>query len=217
MPRMKLVVVMAVLAIAAVASAQGSAKNWDFQADQVDRPPVGFTFARTGQGSAGEWLVKIDPSAPAGNHVLVQIDADGTDYRFPVAVADAPVLKDVRAEVRCKPVAGRIDRACGLVVRYQDADNYYVTRANALEDNVNLYKVVKGRRQELAGWNGSVAANVWHTLAIEARGSHLRVLWEGKAIIDAEDATLEQGGKVGLWTKADSVTAFDGLTASALR
>jgi hypothetical protein len=105
-----------------------------------------------------------------GDHVLAQIDADETDYRFPMAVADAPTLRDLRLEVRCKPVSGKTDEACGLVFRSRDPDNYYVARANALEDNVNLYQVVKGRRRQITGWSGKVAPNAWHPLAIEARG-----------------------------------------------
>ncbi len=98
--------------------------------------------------------------------------------------------------------------------RFRDPDNYYVARANALEDNVNLYRVVNGSRRQIKGWNGKVSANTWHTLAIEARGDRLQVLWEGKPIIDATDDTFKDAGKVGVWTKADSVTYFDALTAT---
>jgi hypothetical protein len=133
-----------------------------------------------------------------------------------MAVADAPTMRDLRLEVRCKPVSGKTDQACGLVFRYRDSDNYYVARANALEDNVNLYHVVKGRRREIKGWNGKVAPNAWHTLAIEARGNRLQVFWEGRPIIDATDDTFRDAGRVGVWTKADSVTYFDALSATPL-
>lgn len=201
----------------AIARAQGAgAKTWDFQADALNAPPAGFSFGRTGQGREGKWVVVQDPTAPSGDHVLAQLDQDDTDYRFPVAVADAPSLKDLRLEVRCKPVRGKTDEACGLVFRYRDPDNYYIARANALEDNVNLYHVVKGRRRQIKGWSGKVTSNAWHTLAIEARGDRLRVIWEGKPIIDARDDTFGDAGKVGVWTKADSVTYFNGLTATPL-
>lgn len=193
-----------------------AARSWSFQDDQADAPPAGFSFGRTGNGKPGKWVVRVDPTAPAGDHVLAQIDADGTDYRFPVAVADAPVLKDLRLEVRCKPVSGKTDQACGLVFRYQDENNYYVARANALEDNVCLYHVVKGRRRRIGGWNGKVPGGVWHTLAVEARGDKLKVIWEGKQVIDVADDTFRQVGKVGLWTKADSVTYFDALSVTPL-
>jgi hypothetical protein len=198
------------------AAAQDSVKVWDFQADKVDEVPAGFSFGRTGQGRPGKWVVRGDPSAPAGDHVLAQVDEDDTDYRFPVAVADGPVLKDLRLEVHCKQVSGKTDQACGLVFRYQDENNYYVARANALEDNVRLYHVAKGRRRQFAGWNGKVASQVWHTLAVEARGDHFNVSFDGKPVIDAKDDTFKGAGKVGLWTKADSVTEFDALSVRPL-
>jgi hypothetical protein len=200
-----------------VAAAQESSKTWDFQGDKVDEAPAGFSFGKTGQGRPGKWVVRTDPSAPAGDHVLAQIDTDDTDYRFPVAVADAPVLKDLRLDVRCKQVSGKTDQACGLVFRYQDEDNYYVTRANALEDNVRLYHVVKGRRRQFAGWDGKVARQTWHALAVEARGDRFQVFFDGKPVIDAKDDTFKDAGKVGVWTKADSVTYFDALSVKPLQ
>jgi hypothetical protein len=191
-------------------------KRWDFESDPVGSPPAGFSFGRTGQGPEGKWLVVQDRTAPASDHVLAQLDQDDTDYRFPVAVAEAPVVHDLRLEVQCKPVSGKTDEACGLVFRFRDPGNYYVARANALEDNVNLYRVVNGQRQQIKGWSGKVAPNVWHALAIEARGDRLQVSWEGKTIIDVHDATFPDAGKVGVWTKADSVTYFDALTVTPL-
>lgn len=206
----------AALLFLGVAAAQDPAKTWDFQGDRLDEAPAGFSLGRTGDGRAGTWVVRADPSAPAGDHVLAQVDADATDYRFPVAVADSPLLKDLRLEVKCKPVSGKVDESCGLVFRFRDADNYYVTRANALEDNVRLYRVVKGRRVQLAGWNGKVAAGAWHTLAVEARGDRFQVFFDGKAIIEARDRTFQDGGNVGVWTKADSITHFDALSVKPL-
>jgi hypothetical protein len=103
-----------------------------------------------------------------------------------------------------------------VVFRFRDEDNHYVARANALEDNVNLNHMVKGRRRQIKGWRGKVAPNAWHALAIEARGGRLQVFWEGQPIIDAKDDTFGDAGKVGVWTKADSVTHFAALTATPL-
>jgi hypothetical protein len=203
-------------AVAVARGEAGGATTWDFRSDALDAPPAGFSFARTGHGREGRWLVVRDPTGPAGDHVLAQVDADDTDDRFPVAVADAPALRDLRLEVRCKPVSGKTDEACGLVFRFRDAGNYYIARANALEDNVNLYRVVNGRRRQIEGWKGKVAANAWHALAIEARGDRLQVFWEGKPVIDARDGTFREAGKVGVWTKADSVTHFAALAATPL-
>ncbi len=161
--------------------------------------------------------MRLDPGAPGGDHVLAQIDTDDTDYRFPVAVADEPASKDLRLEVHCKPVSGKTDQACGVVFRYQDENNYYVARGNALEDNVRLYHVVAGRRRQIGGWDGKVPGGTWHALAIEARGDKLTVHWDGKQVIEVADGTFRQAGRVGLWTKADSVTYFAGLSATPLR
>jgi hypothetical protein len=199
------------------AAAQGAGtSSWNFQADKADAPPAGFSFGRTGGGRMGKWVVQVDPGSPSGDHVLAQIDTDDTDYRFPVAVADAPVLKDLHLEVRCKPVSGKTDQACGVVFRYQDENNYYVARGNALEDNVRLYHVVKGHRRQIGGWNGKVPGGAWHALAIEARGDKLKVHWDEKQVIEVADTTFGQAGRVGLWTKADSVTFFAGLSVTPL-
>src|SRR5690242_18257959 len=112
------------LVVLGVAMAQDSARTWDFQGDKIDEAPAGFSFGKTGQGRPGRWVVRTDSTAPAGDHVLAQVDTDDTDDRFPVAVADAPVLKDLRLDVRCKAVSGKTDEACGLVFRYQDESNY---------------------------------------------------------------------------------------------
>ena len=185
--------------------------TWSFDDVAADVPPPGFSFGRTGRGKAGRWNVHADSGAPSGAHVLAQLDPDDTDCRFPIAVADTPLVKDGVVSVRCKPVSGRVDQACGLVFRYRDADNYYVTRANALENNVRLYHVAKGNRQQFAGWNGAVISGHWHSLQATAKGDHFVVLWDDKKVIDAHDATFSEPGKVGVWTKADSVTYFDDL------
>ncbi len=201
------------VSFAAAFAAEDMVKTWNFQADKVDEPPAGFSFGKTGQGRKGKWVVRED----SGKRVLAQIDTDDTDYRFPVAVADEPVVKDLRLEVSCKAVSGKTDQACGLVFRYQDENNYYVTRANALENNVRLYHVVGGRRRQFAGWNGKVAGQAWHALAVEARGNRFQVFFDGKPIIEASDDTFKNAGKVGVWTKADSVTWFGGLSVKPLQ
>lgn len=206
----------ALTALALEAYAESTVKTWSFDADMVDAAPAGFSFGRTGKGADGKWLVKAVPDAPSAGNVLAQTDSDSTDYRFPVAVADTPMLKDVRLSVKCKPVAGKVDQGCGLVFRFKDFDNYYITRANALEDNVRLYHVVKGRRVEFAGWDGKVASGMWHDLRVDAKGDHFEVYFDGKKVMDAKDNTFSDAGKVGVWTKADSIIYFDDLNAQAL-
>jgi hypothetical protein len=149
--------------------------------------------------------------APSGGNVLAQTDVDNTDNRFPIAVADVAPLADLALSVKCKPISGNVDQGCGLVFRYQDANNYYVTRANALEENVRFYYVKNGRRQQLKSWSGKVKSGVWHDYKVEAKGDHFVVTFDGKQVLDVTDKTFPQPGKVGVWTKADSVIYFDDL------
>jgi hypothetical protein len=193
-------------------AAQVTARVWSFDSAAADQPPPGFVFGRTGSGRPGRWIVRASAGAPSGRQVLAQVDPDPTDYRFPVAAASQPIVRDLRLSVKCKPVAGKVDRACGLVWRYQDENNYYLARANALEDNVRLYYVKGGKRSQIASWSGRVTSGVWHELAITAKGDRFEVWWEGRKVLEKRDTTFAQAGKVGLWTKADSVTEFDDLS-----
>jgi len=193
----------------AVASAQqASTKTFTFDGDATGSPPAGFEFARTGQGAEGKWVVRDDKDKP-GNRVLVQESADATDYRFPLAVVKEGSYKDVTLSVRARPVSGRVDQGFGMVWRYKDANNYYITRCNADEDNCTIYHTVAGRRRPFQNKPIQVAKNTWHALKLEATGSHFVVWFDEKKVIDATDDTFRDAGRVGLWTKADSVIQFD--------
>ena len=205
------------VAFAVLVATAAFAETWSFDADPVNAPPPGFSFGRTGKGKPGRWVVQAEKDAPSAGNVLAQLDTDSTNYRFPVAVADEPTLGDVSLSVRCKPVSGQVDQACGVVFRYEDENNYYLTRANALEDNVNLYYVKDGSRRQIMGWRGKVTSGTWHQLSVETRGDHFVVSFDGNKVIDAHDSTFSEPGKVGVWTKADSVTYFDDLSAEPLR
>jgi len=192
----------------------------DFEAADAGKAPAGFTTALTGGGGPPEWIVREEADAPSGKKVLVQISADAAKYRFPVCVYDAFTPINVSASVRFKAISGTVDQAAGLVWRYQNPDNYYIARANALENNVVLYKMENGKRTDLkpvdAGWFAygkevSVPAGKWNELRVVARGTRFSVSLNGTHVFDVEDDTFRHGGKVGLWTKADSVTAFDDL------
>ncbi len=182
-----------------------------FDSDAIGSAPVGFELARTGGGAEGKWIVRDDVDKP-GNHVLVQESADKKDYRYPLAVVKEGTYKDVTLSVRAKPVSGEVDQGFGLVWRYQDANNYYVTRCNADEDNCTIYHVEKGSRQAFQNRGTKVATKAWHTLKVEAKGDHFTVFFDGTKVLDVKDVTFKEAGKVGLWTKADSVIAFDDLT-----
>jgi hypothetical protein len=177
--------------------------------------PADFDFARTGQGKAGRWRVVDDRTASSGR-AIEQSDADRTDYRFPLAIHRPFTAKNADVSVRFKAVAGTVDQAAGIAVRLIDPDNYYVTRANAMEDNVRFYRVVKGRRQELGGANLRVTTNEWHTLGLKAEGDSFTVTFDGKKLFTTKDQTFAEAGKFALWTKADSITRFDDITLKAL-
>ena len=182
---------------------------------KLGSPPAGFTFARTGRGEDGAWSVVEDKTAEA-SQAIEQTSADRTDYRFPLAIPDSFSAADVAVEIRFKAVGGKIDQAGGIAVRLEDADNYYVARANALEDNVRFYRVVNGRREQLEGANLRVTANEWHTLGLRAEGERFTVSYDGKALFSVTDKTFTQAGGVALWTKADSVTRFDQVRITTL-
>src|SRR5215472_6205236 len=174
-----------------------------------------FSQWRTGEGDPAEWTVVADASAEGGR-AIAQVSKDKTGYRFPLAIYKPFSGRDVEVSVRFKPVAGTVDQAGGVVVRLQTPDDYYVVRANALEDNVRFYRVVKGRREQLAGSNIKVASDVWHTLALKAEGDRFSSSYDGKMLFTAEDNTFAGPGKVALWTKADSVIHFDTIAITPL-
>ncbi|RVG03259.1 hypothetical protein CN230_29895 [Sinorhizobium meliloti] len=170
--------------------------------------PKDFASALTGNGSPGRWEVVEDASAEGGR-ALAQLSQDTTADRYPLAIYMPALPSELEARVRFKAVSGSVDQAGGVAVRLQSAQNYYLARANALEDNVRFYAVKGGRREQLAGANLEVTAGEWHTLAVRAQGNRFVVLFDGAAVIETQDETFLAPGKIALWTKADSVTRFD--------
>jgi hypothetical protein len=205
------------MAVAATILVHGATRKVDFSDDTAGQSPRGFEFGYTANvGAPGKWVVQ----AEGPNKYLAQTDPDSTRSRFPVAVLSDVSAADVELSVRFRPISGRVDQAAGLVWRYRDQDNYYIVRANALEDNVVLYKVENGKRTDLPvkgegrtyGKKTEVPAKQWSTLRVVANGRLFEVHFNGTKLYDVEDATFAQPGKVGVWTKADSVTQFDDLT-----
>jgi len=195
----------------------GATRTLDFSDAAIGQAPKGFEFGHTAKaGAPGKWIVQAEGS----NKYLAQVDPDNTRSRFPVAVVSDVTAADVDLSVRFKPVAGRVDQAAGLVWRFQNEDNYYIVRANALEDNVVLYKVENGKRTDLPvkgegrtyGKKAEVPGGQWSTLRVVANGPRFEVHFNGVKLYEVEDTTFTQAGKVGVWTKADSVTQFDDLT-----
>jgi len=186
------------------ATSAAFAETINFDSDASGALPPAWQQGVTGKGSP-RWAVKSDPTAPTKPNVLEQ-SGSGT---FPWCVFTKAQVENGFIEVRFKAISGREDQAGGVVWRWKDGDNYYVARANGLEDNVSLYYTTNGRRNTIKYVDAPVAKNAWHTLRVEFSGRRIKVALDGKTYIDLEDAHISGPGAVGLWTKADSVTAFD--------
>jgi hypothetical protein len=187
--------------------ASALADTLNFDDLKAGAPPPGWTASQTGQGDA-KWEVVADDSAPSKPNVLKQ----SGEATYPVCFKNDTSLKDGFVAVKFKPVSGKEDQAGGVIWRCQDADNYYVARANALEDNVTIYHTIKGKRASFKNIDAKVAPGVWHTLRVEFKGNKFAVIFDGKQVIEATDDSFADAGKVGVWTKADSVTLFDDFT-----
>ncbi len=203
--------------LGATATAQAPRAVRDFEGAATGAPPPGFSFALTGGGGPVRWVVLEDPSSPAGPKVLAETSKDRTSDRFPLAILDGSDARDVAVSVRFKPISGTVDQAAGLVARLRDPRNYYIARANALEGNVRLYRVVDGRRTQFAGVDVRVPRDRWQALGLRVAGGRFEVSLDGRTLFSATDRTFAGAGRVGMWTEADSLTHFDGFEAEALR
>jgi len=189
---------------ASLLTTSGIAQVVNFEGDAVGAAPAGWTCGVTGSGSA-RWAVAADPSAPSKSNVLMQTGRGA----FPWCVKSGTALADGFVEVKFKAISGREDQAGGVVWRWKDRDKYYVARANALENNISLYYTEGGSRKTLKYVDAPVALGSWHTLRVEFAGTRIAVSLNGKRYIELDDKRISGPGAVGVWTKADSVTAFD--------
>ncbi len=191
-------------------SRQSGQQTFDFDGDEANKPPSAFTALRKGGNRDGKWVVLKESDAISKPNVVAQMDTDPSDTRFSLLLTNELQSANTTQSVRCKPVSGIVDQACGMVCRVnEDASNYYLARANALENNVRLYVVQNGVRKELASWSGAVKTGQWHRLALVCHDSLFSVDWDETRVISKVDKTYANRGKVGLWVKADSVTYFD--------
>jgi hypothetical protein len=181
-----------------------------FDKESAGAAPSGWSCGVTGRGSP-KWLIEADPSALSQPNVLKQ-SGQGT---FPWCARKDVSIADGFVEVKFKPIEGREDSAGGVMWRWKDGDNYYIARANALENNVSLYHTTRGSRRTIKYVDAPVAAGQWHTLRVDFAGKHIKVALDGKPYIELEDDHISGVGAVGVWTKADSVTAFDDFSWGA--
>jgi hypothetical protein len=208
-------------------SAAQDAENtrvFSFDTDPAGRVPERFSEALTAGGGPVQWQVVEANDAPSGKQIVAQLSEDRTNGRYPLLVLDDFAAKDVDVSVRFKPVSGRVDQAAGIVWRWQDKDNYFIARANALEDNVVAYKTVDGVRSSIGtksdsrsyGVKVSVPPGEWSTLRVRMVGNTAEVFLNDEKVLEVENDTFPGAGQIGLWTKADSVTYFDDLKVTSL-
>jgi hypothetical protein len=205
----------------ALSTGVATAQTITFENETAGKPPKDFEFGLAGEGGPGRWEVVADKSA-AGGKALAQLSANTAANRFLVAIYTPTVFADGEISTRCKPVSGRVDQACGLIIRAADAMNYYIARSNVLESNVRFYRVSKGQRQQLAtAENVKIPRGQWHTLALRAEGNRYTVVLNGKTLHTTTDTTTAEPrpteGRAGLWVKSDSVTHFERVEIAKLR
>ena len=188
-------------------------KSFDFEAYELNKLPSLWSQAFTGRGDATEWKIVDDN----GNKVMAQLSSNNPNYHYNVVVFSDIIAKNMSLKVKLKGVAGSMDQGGGFVWRYTDKDNYYVVRANPLEDNVVLYKVVNGKRTDLPvlgkgrtyGVDVATLGNDWFALSLKVEDDLFTVSLNGEQIFQVKDQSITTAGKIGLWTKADAVTYFD--------
>lgn len=199
-------------------------REFSFNTDPAGKVPKEFTEALTGDGGPVKWQIVEANDAPSDKKVVAQLSEDPTNARYPLLVLDDFSAKDVDVSVRFKPVSGKVDQAAGIVWRLKDKDNYFIARANALENNVVSYKTVGGKRTSIGikgdpksyGVKVEVPSGRWSTLRVRMVGNTAEVFLNDKKVLEVENDTFTEAGKIGLWTKADSITYFDDLKVTSL-
>ena len=194
----------ALIMTATLVTTTAVAATINFDEAKPGEAPFGWTATKTGKGEP-KWTVEKDETAPSKPNVLKQ----SGEATYPVCIKDDTSLKEGFVEVKFKSVSGKEDQAGGVIWRAKDADNYYVARANALEDNITIYHTINGKRLSFKNVKMKVAPAAWHTLRVDFSANRFTVTFDGKKVIEATDDSFSAAGKVGLWTKADSVTLFD--------
>lgn len=194
---------------------EGETRHWTFTADDVDQIPEGWEIAQTGEGNGSEWKVIADESAPSQTGFVLAQTAESPRSMFNLCVIEDVSYRDVKLTVAFKSVAGKIDQGGGFIWRYVDPNHYYICRFNPLEDNLRIYKVIVGKRKQLASIDVELVAEKWHTLTVTMRGDLIVCDVDGTRL-GVRDDTLSDAGRIGLWTKADAQTHFDQFTATGV-
>ena len=184
---------------------------WNFDREEPGTLPSEFSIGTMFDGRpAGDWQVLATDRAKSPPHVLAQLMGKGAEHAYKVALIKEVIATDLNLEVSFLPISGKADMGGGLIWRAADDRNYYLARANPLEQNIRVYRVVKGVRHLLENFNQTIDLRRWHTLRVTHQGCHVNIFFDDKQVLDLCDKTFHVG-MIGLWTKSDDVTYFDDL------
>jgi hypothetical protein len=184
-------------------------RSWHFDEDHLEQLPPEFVIGTFVDGRpAGDWKVITTPKALSPPNVFAQFRAKGAGYN--VALIEDAQAANLDLSVSFLPISGKTDMGGGLIWRATDDRNYYLTRANPLEQNIRVYHVVKGIRKMIGDYNEIIDIKKWHRLHVVNQGCHIQIFYDEKPIFDLCDETFKEG-RIGLWTKSDAVTYFDDL------
>ncbi len=211
------VILTALAVLSLSAAAEDSIRTWNFDGDMPGSLPRDFVVGTLVDGRpAGEWKVLKTDRAKSAPQVLAQLMGKGFEHAYKVVLIDGTTSSDLDLQVSFLPIEGKGDMGGGLIWRAADDRNYYLTRANPLEQNIRIYRVVKGIRHLLQNFDQTIHLNQWHTLHVVNRGCQIQVLYDEKPVLDLCDQTFTSG-RIGLWTKSDAVTYFDDLRLQILK
>jgi hypothetical protein len=200
-----------------MAEMQSPAALWVFDRDKVGAVPPGWRIAETNPANGlAKWKVVADPAGAEKGQVFALAETSNTKRTYNLAIAEKPVFKDLDLEVRMRAISGKEDQGGGPIWRCKDEKNYYVCRLNPLENNFRVYYVQDSKRTQLQSADIGIKANQWYTLRVRMVGPKIECYVDGKKLLEAEDTTFTEMGKVGLWTKADAATMFDDLAVKAI-
>ncbi len=208
---------LAIGAVAAQAETAAHAPAWNFDREQPGTLPSEFSIGTLFDGrAAGEWQVLATERAKSPPHVLAQLMAKGAEHAYKITLIKGIVASDLNLQVSFLPIQGQADMGGGLIWRAADDRNYYLARANPLEQNIRVYRVENGIRHLLENFNQTIDVRQWHTMQVTHQGCHVNIFFDGRQVLNLCEKTF-QTGMIGLWTKSDAVTYFDDLQFQQLK
>ena len=209
--QMILALCLALAGVPCYAASGDTSTTWNFDAVPPGTLPDGFKLGRLYDGHpAGDWKVLETRDAVSAPHVVAQLSDKGAEHAYKMVLIDGTDSSNVELSVSFRAVGGKGDMGGGLIWRAVDDRNYYLTRANPLEQNIRLYRIDKGVRKMIANHDQTIDVRKWHRLRVVMEGCQIQVFYDDALVFDQRDRSLD-AGKIGLWTKSDAVSYFDDL------